>query len=56
MLARSSPEILRPVWCGTQVLAVADCVAEPEPVPDVPLPSMTMPLMALPVDSGATAG
>ena len=53
VLFRSSPEIFRPLWCGTHVLAVADCDVEP----DAPLlPSMTMPLMALLADSDATAG
>jgi hypothetical protein len=53
LLARSSPEILRPLWCGTQVLTVADWPLEL----DVLFPSMTMPLMALLDDSAvANAG
>src|ERR1700722_16315665 len=50
VLARSRPEIFRPVWCGTQVLAVADRVLE---LDVLLVPSMCMPLMALLADSVA---
>ena len=56
VLFRSSPEIFRPLWCGTHVLAVADGVVEPRARVDVLPPSMAMPLMALPADSAAAAG
>ena len=50
VLAMSRPEIFRPVWCGTQVLAVADRVLE---LDVLLVPSMCMPLMALLADSVA---